>query len=160
MTRGSDEYKFQVAVVDWLYGRTRKSNKTYAGNPPMPGLLFTHHYTGHKGGKEGNAERHYLWNLGVRPGISDILNWWKDKDNILRAGMLELKVNAEMSSPQHRIKGVCLDLGIGYELAHNGEEVVAAYRKWGLLPSHTAIRMLDFATPLEKVQRGIDWFRP
>ncbi len=150
------EYAFQVAVIDWLYGRQRKGNKTFGGNPPMPGLLFTHHYTGRKGADEG----YFLQQLGVKAGIGDILNWWRDKNGILQSAMLELKVDADMSSAQHKIKGTCLQLGIKYELARTPAQVIAIYHKWGLNPLHTAIKTPDYRTWDEKKQDAFDMYRP
>lgn len=153
-TRGSKEYAFQVSVVDWLYGRTRKGNKTYGGNPPMPGLLFTHHFAGRKGGDTG----FFLSNLGVRPGMGDILNWWNDGQ--LRAGFLELKVDAEMSAAQHKIKGTCIQMGIHYDVAKTPEQIIAIYRKWGLKPLNTAIATPDYRSPAEKKQQSFDMYKP
>lgn len=154
-TRDQKEYKFQIAVVDWLYGRTRKGNKTFGCNPPMPGLLFTHHYAGRKGSSEG----FFLQQLGVRPGMGDLLNWW-NTGGTLNAGMLELKVDADMSAVQHKIKGVCLQIGIKYEMARNPEEVIGAYRNWGLKPLHTAILAPDYRTDMEKKHDAFDFFAP
>ncbi len=148
------EYAFQVAVIDYLYGRTRKGNKTFPGNPPMPGLLFTHHYAGRKGAEDG----YFLQQLGVRPGIGDILNWWNDGN--LQCGMLELKVDADMSSAQHKIKGTCIQLGIKYTMARTPEQVIGAYRNWGLNPLHTAIRTPDYRTDDEKHKQIFDMYAP
>ncbi len=154
-TRNTKEYRFQVAVVDWLYGRTRKDNKTFGCNPPMPGLLFTHHYAGRKGSSEG----FFLQQLGVRPGMADILCWW-NTGGTLHAGMLELKVDADMSAAQHKIKGTCIQLGIKYEMARNPEQVIGAYRHWGLNPLHTAILTPDYSTKQEKFKQAYDFYKP
>ncbi len=150
------EYAFQVAVIDYLYGRTRKGNKTYPGNPPMPGLLFTHHYAGRKGASDG----YFLQQLGVRPGMGDILNWWKDDKGILHSAMLELKVDADMSGAQHKIKGACIQLGIKYEMARTPAQVIAVYHKWGLNPLHAAIRQPDYRTMDEKKADAFDFQAP
>lgn len=154
-SRASKEYAFQVTVIDWLFGRTRKGNKTYEGNAPMPGLLFTHHYAGRKGASEG----YFLQQLGVRPGMGDILNWWS-KDGVLHSGMLELKVDAQMSAAQHKIKGACLQLGIKYEMARTPAQVIAVYHKWGLHPLHTNIKPLDTRTDADKKQQHFDMYAP
>lgn len=154
-SRASKEYAFQVSVINWLYGRTRKGNKTYEGNPPMPGLLFTHHYAGRKGASEG----YFLQQLGVRPGMGDILNWWA-KDGILHSGMLELKVDAQMSAAQHKIKGQCLQLGIKYEMARTPAQVIDVYHKWGLNPLNTYIKALDHRTDGQKKQAAFDLYAP
>lgn len=148
------EYQFQICVVDWLYGRTRKGNKTYPGNPPMPGLLFTHHYAGRT-----KEDGYFLQQLGVRPGIGDILNWWHDGER-LECGMLELKVDADMSSSQHKVKGTCIQLGIKYELARTPAQVIAVYHKWGLKPLHEAIRTPDYRTFDDKKKESFDMQKP
>lgn len=155
ITRNAKEYKFQVSVIDWLYGRTRKGNKTFGCNPPMPGLLFTHHYAGRKGSSEG----YFLQQLGVRPGMGDILNWW-NVGGTLNASMLELKVDADMSPAQHKVKGACIQLGIKYTMARTPEQVIGAYRNWGLNPLNTAILVPDYTSERQKFERAHDAYKP
>lgn len=155
-SRASKEYAYQVCAVDWLYGRTRKGNKTYGCNPPMPGLLFTHHFAGRKGSDAG----FFLGNLGVRPGMGDLLNWWNIGGR-LEAGFLELKVDADMSPAQHKIKGTCIQLGIRYDVAEKTkEDVFKAYHKWGWKPLHYAMATPDYRSPAEKKQQSFDMYKP
>lgn len=149
------EYLLQISVVDWLYGRTRKGNKTFPGNPPMPGLFFTHHYAGRT-----KEDGYFLQQLGVRPGVGDILNFWKDSNGVLHVGMLELKVDADMSPAQHKVKGICIQLGIKYELARTPAQVIAIYHKWGLSPLNTAIHAPDYRTWNEKNKDSYNLYAP
>lgn len=150
------EYLFQLSVIDWLYGRMRKGNKTFGNNPPMPGLLFTHHYAGRKGPEDG----FFLQQLGVRPGMGDILCWWNDPTGKLCAGMLELKVDAALSTAQHKIKGICHQLGIRYDVARTPAQVIAIFHKWGLNPLHIAIKTPDYRTFDDKHEDSFEMYKP
>lgn len=147
------EYTLQVCTIDWLSGLTRKGNKTFEGNIPMPGLLFTHHYAG-----RNKEDGFFLKQLGVRPGMGDILNWWNDGQ--LQAGFLELKVDADMSSSQHKVKGICLQLGIKYEVARTKEQIFAVYHKWKFKPLHYNMATPDFRTLQDKYKENHNMYAP
>ena len=120
----------------------------------MIGLLFTHHFAGRKGSSDG----YFLQQLGVRPGIGDIINWWND--GRLQCGFLELKVEAALSPAQIKIRDRCAGLGIKYAVARTPQQVISVYRNWGLKPTHEAIRNPDYRTEAEKKQDIYNMYKP
>lgn len=140
------EYTIQVGIADHLKGQRRIGNKTYPGNPPFPGLLFTHAFQG-----RSKEEGYYLKALGVRAGIFDIPLWWEnprkaelEKLNLniplYEAGMLEVKRPKEgYSDSQKEIKPILERLGMKHGIVHSVREAHDMIISWGLIAAHNTI---------------------
>lgn len=146
------EYRIQVAISDYLNGRTRKGNQIIQTNPPFPGMLVTHAYQGR------NAdEGFFLKALGVRAGIADLLTWYA-KGNGYACSFLEIKKpGGYQSPPQKKVQSHCHFLGIPYVIVRSVRDVYNHFVAEGLTPAHHAIIEPDLRTDAQKKQDSFNY---
>lgn len=148
------EYRIQVAISDYLNGRIRKGNKVMDASQPFPGMLVTHAYQG-RDAKEG----FFLKALGVKPGIADLLTWYK-KGNGYACSFLEVKKpDGIQSPPQKKVQGSCHYLGIPYVIVRSVRDAYNHFVKEGLTPEHHLIIEPDLRTDAQKKLDNFNFYR-
>lgn len=156
LDRDTNEYKIHVAISDYLNGRSRKGNQVIEGIQPFPGMLVTHAYQG-----RSKEEGFFLKALGVKPGIADLLCFYRGVTQPYEVSFLEVKKpGGVQSSPQRKIMGHCHALGIPYAIVKSVKDAHEHFKSRGLKPVHNAIREPDTRTDSQKKQDVFDMYRP
>ena len=124
----TDEYKLHVACIDYIRGQVRHGNKTYPVTRPFPALYspegkqrFTHIYQG-----RNEDEGFHLKQMGLRPGISDLMLW----PGFL--GFIDFKVHTELSRDQAQFFRDVGLIGAKTATATSREEFRDTLISWGL----------------------------
>lgn len=140
LTRSQKEFKLQVHIVE-------KHNQYF------PHVLMTAFP-----GRPGDARDGFFKKMmGVKPGVSDILIWWRGA-----SGSIELKVEARVSSGQNKWMSAFSRLGGKTGVVHSWREYYKLLCSWGINPMHecTLFDEPDFSSESEKFQQAADFFRP
>lgn len=142
-----DEYKLHVAVVEHL----RRA---------FPTLLWTHCPNKPKDAQDGFFKKQ----MGVRPGVADLLFWWVDKSELpwnLLCGAIELKIGkGRQGNDQNRFASSFGDNGGFYAICKSVKDVHDTLIKWGLKPKCNSILEPDYATKEEKFERASEFYSP
>ena len=154
ITRQQTEFKIHRAIIDHLEGQTRKGNETFGCHPPFLNLLFTTIYQGR------NAEDgFFLKMLGVKPGIADIIAWYKTHKG-LGCSFIEVKTKTgSQSSPQKKIQARCSMLGIAYVIVRSVQQVHDHLKSVGLKPQHNNVREPDLRSDAQKKQDAYNFYK-
>lgn len=156
LDRDTSEYRIHVAISDYLNGRKRKGNQIFDGTQPFPGMLVTHAYQG-----RSKEEGFFLKALGVKPGIADLLCFYRGVSQPYEVSFLEVKkIGGVQSPPQKKVMGACHALGIPYAIVRSVKEAHQHFIGRGLKPAHSAIVEPDIRTDSEKKQDAFDMQRP
>ena len=139
------EYKLHVAIIDYLRGQKRKGNEVFPGNKPFPYLFVCHIFQG-----RSKEDGFFLKNLGVFPGVADILAIWKTNDGF-DIGFIEVKtVKGALSTPQKKFKSICHWFGIKWALVRSAQETHDTLKSWGLECVSDSVREPDLRDEMQK----------
>lgn len=135
------EYKLQVGIIAHLRGQRRKGREVFEHTPPFKELFVCHIYQGRSKG-----EGFFLKQLGVYPGVADILAVWPEG-----FGFLEVKTkDGHLSTPQKRFKWMCERYNVKWALIRSVKDAHDTLKKWGVTCVHDAIQEPDLRTFEEK----------
>ena len=122
-------------------------------------------------GRPGDAQDGFFKRMmGVKPGVTDILLWWKDdlrEDGKLvwkgcMAGVVEIKVDARVSSAQNKFMSAINHIGGKDGVAHSWQEYYKLLTFWGIEPTSVCTRFEepDFRSEMQKKHDSFEWFKP
>lgn len=148
--RTKEEFKLHVAIVSHLTGKIKKGKETIKGTPAFRGLFVTHIFSG-RSAEDG----FFLKMMGLFPGIADLLLLWRGQCECGRRkvgiGFIEIKKSSGVQSGvQKKFQGICIWLGISYEIVRSVRETHQVCVKWGLIPEHNAIKEPDLRSETQK----------
>ncbi len=150
-TRQQKEFKLQCHIV--------KKHEIY-----FPHVVMTAFP-----GRPGDAQDGFFKKMmGVRPGITDILLWWAlpthlpVSTNVIQCGVVEIKVDARVSSSQNKFMSAIRNIGGKDGVAHSWEEYYKLLCKFGINPTQicTIFDEPDYSTEQEKFHAAFEWGRP
>ncbi len=142
-TRQQKEFKLQCHIV--------KKHEIY-----FPHVLMTAFP-----GRPGDAQDGFFKKMmGVRAGVTDVLLWWFDKH--IQAGVVEIKVDARVSSDQNKFMSAIRHLGGKDGVAHSWEEYYKLLCKFGIKPTSVCTIFDEpcYATEQEKFHAAFEMYRP
>jgi len=125
-------------------------------------------------GRPGDAQDGFFKKMmGVRPGISDILLWWKSEGtpcfggngrewDTLQAGVVEIKVDARVSSAQNKFLSAIHHIGGKDGVAHSWEEYYKLLCFWGIKPTSvcTIFDEPTYQTEQQKFSTAYEFYKP
>lgn len=133
-------------------------------------------------GRPGDAKDGFFKKkMGVRPGVSDIILWWSHtyplwavkwlmqmRDYcgfgfaLMHSGVIELKVDAKISSAQNKFLSRINGLGGCHQVCHSWQEYYKTLCKWGIKPVYicTTFAEPDYSTWDEKLAAVHNFFAP
>jgi hypothetical protein len=120
-------------------------------------------------GRPGDAQDGFFKAMmGVRAGITDILLWWEAgahwlKDiGCLKAGVVEIKVDAGVSSAQNKFMSAIRHIGGKDGVVHSWQEYYKLLCFWGIKPTSvcTIFDEPSYETKQQKFAAAFDWAKP
>lgn len=140
MTRSTDEYKLQVAVVKHIRSAFPQVKAIHIPNQTRSA-----------------TEAFFNKQLGVEPGASDLLIGWATRN----VGVLELKsTDGKISTPQNKFLSWADAIGWSVGVAKTVREAHVTLKLWGLTPAHEAIFEPNYMTLEEKRKAVFDMYKP
>lgn len=158
MSKHAAEYRLQIACVDHLYARVRKGRQVFpTGKRPFPELFAPNGYQNFTHINQGRSAKdgHMLKLMGQRAGVTDFWMWPQKF-----MAVVDMKVTGGLSSDQKQFFSVMQDRGVKTGTATSVTELYALLIKWGLTCENHVVQEPDLRSWDDKVQAGIDFYRP
>jgi VRR-NUC domain len=120
-------------------------------------------------GRPGDAQDGFFKKMmGVRPGVTDILLWWNADApwltdiGVLKAAVVEIKVDARVSSSQNKFMSAIRHIGGKDGVAHSWQEYYKLLCSFGIKPMSACITFDEpcYATEQEKFHAAFEMYRP
>jgi hypothetical protein len=142
-TYNQQEFKLQLAVVKHLASA-------------FPHLLYTH-----VANRPANAKDGYFKKLmGVRPGVADLLFWWKT-NNGMKCGAIELKIgDNKQSNDQSRFASAFVHQGGFYAVCKSVSDIHNTLMDWGIPARHHQCIEADDRSKQQKNYQSFEFFQP